>query len=320
MPPLRRILRGQMYVDAGSAAATVLVAGMGRSGTTWIGNMVNHDHRFRVLFEPFNPARVPEARRFLPIQYVRPDDSDRAMREAAERILSGRLRRSSVDRVQRRLLFRRRLIKEVRCNLMLAWLRKIRPEMPIVLVERHPLAVVYSWLRLGWDVDGPEPVGDLRAIMFQPPLLEDFPVIASVYERIDRSSAFERTVFLWGIYHHVPLTQLPPRSFHVVSYDRMLRDPDGERSALFAYLRMDAAAGSFQDAWRTASSTADLPDEFTGMRRTRARDWQEEFSPAQRRRAAEILSAFNLADALAVSGEASFGTGSAAAPAPVAAS
>jgi hypothetical protein len=51
-------------------------------------------------------------------------------------------------------VFRRRIIKEIRSNLMLRWLAGISPCTPVVLLVRHPLAVAASWLQLGWGGRG----------------------------------------------------------------------------------------------------------------------------------------------------------------------
>src|SRR5579872_7287496 len=40
----------------------VLIAGSGRSGTTWLAQVVNHDHSYRYYHEPFGPAVSPALR------------------------------------------------------------------------------------------------------------------------------------------------------------------------------------------------------------------------------------------------------------------
>src|SRR5437870_3848637 len=88
-----RGLLGQVYVDRGGGPEdTFFMAGTGRSGTTWIAEVLNHDHAYRYLHEPFRPGRVRATKPFLPRQYLRPDDRDPRYVEPARAILSGRVR------------------------------------------------------------------------------------------------------------------------------------------------------------------------------------------------------------------------------------
>jgi hypothetical protein len=54
---------------------SILLAASGRSGTTWLGNIVAADPNTRIFFEPFDPRRVPAAA-CLPLRaYARPEGS-----------------------------------------------------------------------------------------------------------------------------------------------------------------------------------------------------------------------------------------------------
>lgn len=50
------------FIDTGRIEDAVILAGMGRSGTTWGADVLNYDKSCRVMFEPFYPAAVHEAR------------------------------------------------------------------------------------------------------------------------------------------------------------------------------------------------------------------------------------------------------------------
>ena len=54
---LRMRSRGS-WLDLGDWRRTVLLAGTGRSGTTWVEKVINHRNRFRVMFEPFHQKKV----------------------------------------------------------------------------------------------------------------------------------------------------------------------------------------------------------------------------------------------------------------------
>ena len=43
-----------MFIDTGNIKNTIFIAGSGRSGTTWLMEMINYKNQFRPIFEPFH--------------------------------------------------------------------------------------------------------------------------------------------------------------------------------------------------------------------------------------------------------------------------
>ena len=165
---LDRMLGG-LYVDLGRGdhTSSVFLAGTGRSGTTWLSDVVNHRRAYRYVFEPFYPAKVEVFAHFRPRQYLRPDDRREEFLGPARKVLTGGLRDPWTDRFHRRFVARRRLIKDIRANLLLGWIKANFPGLPIILLLRHPCAVVASRLALGWK-------DNLFETMEQGDLVEDF--------------------------------------------------------------------------------------------------------------------------------------------------
>ena len=87
---LRKATRHLLFFDYGPPSSTMFLAGMGRSGTTWARNIINYDDSYRVMFEPFLPAQVSEARHFRYIQYLNPQERDPLLVTAAQKILAGK--------------------------------------------------------------------------------------------------------------------------------------------------------------------------------------------------------------------------------------
>jgi hypothetical protein len=267
---------------------------MGRSGTTWVGDVVNHDFTHRVLFEPFQPTRVREAKVFGPFAYVRPGDRDATRIDAAEKILSGKTPRGPIDRGNRGRIFRKRLIKDVRCNLMLGWLRNLRPEMPIVLVVRNPFSVAASWIRLGWGkVAGGEQF-ELDVITGQAALLNDFPDIKRALAAIDRTDNFERAMVQWCILHLVPFTQLTSADAHVLFYEDLIAEPAATTSRLADYLRVRIEGPSLDRALATNSETDFLGRGSDADRAELLTEWSRVLSARQIARGHEILASFGM--------------------------
>lgn len=280
---LSRLLGG-LYVDVGRRdhRDSVFLAGSGRSGTTWVADVVNHGREYRLVFEPFHPGKVPLCEGFASKQYLRPSDRRGEYLEPARKILTGEIRNPWTDRFHRALVARRRLIKEIRANLLLGWMRANFPGMPMILLLRHPCAVVASRLALGWG-------DNLDETMAQDDLVEDF---LAPFEKEIRSAdtAFERHLFLWCIDNYVPLMQFEPGEIHVAFYERFLTDPRGETERLFAFLGEKGDANldralmrpSPLSRKRTAPGGPDLDA------------WRSSLTQDQVRRAVEVLGLFGL--------------------------
>ena len=229
---------------------TVFLAGSGRSGTTWISEIINADGSFRYIFEPFSCRKTPEWRTFEFQQYFPRTYHDSQALEAATRILSGRVHNAWVDSQNRTILARRRLVKDIRTNLMLGWLKENFPAMPMVLLVREPLAVVASRRRLGWG-----PTMGLERMRRMPRLIDEHlaPWMGFIEENADDEFAMQ--VINWCIEHLVPLQQLREGEYQLLQYERILTDPAAEVGALFDYLGL-RLSGRHLARLRRPSATA----------------------------------------------------------------
>lgn len=293
------LVAGTFFLDLGGGHRdTTLVAGSGRSGTTWLSTLINHDNKYRFIFEPFHPAKVAPCEAFLRKQYLRPDDEREMYLDAARKILSGKVRSRWSDRFNRKLVSRKRLVKDIRANLLLGWLRHNFPEMPMVLLLRHPCAVADSRLRLGWR-------DNLDEAMSQKELVEDHlkPFEPDILAAKD---PFERSIFLWCIENYVPLRQPGAGDIHVVFYENLLADPEKELASLFAFLggkeREPRSAADSPSIHLPASPHTRRRDDpppgdesfSTGSSTRRIFEWTERVDTAHRRKAAGILEMFGL--------------------------
>jgi Sulfotransferase family len=279
--PLSRLLGG-LYVDLGKGDYTdaVFLAGSGRSGTTWLSEVVNYKGGYRYVFEPFNPARVSAFGHFRSKQYLRPDDARGAYLEPARLALSGALRDPWTDRFNATFVARRRLIKDIRANLLLFWMRANFPGMPIVLLLRHPCAVVASRLALGWK-------DNLDETMAQEDLVEDFLLPMEAEIRAARDD-FERHLFLWCIDNYVPLRQFARGEIHLAFYEDLLENPEDGLRSLFGFLGEDLDDRVYARLGRPSplSRRDATPPSVDG--------WRAHVGARQLEKALEILALFGL--------------------------
>lgn len=282
-------------VDLGTPDQHVIVAGMGRSGTTWLAQIINHDESYRIVHEPFLPTRVSQASDFRYCQYLAPEQSDERLAQGACEILAGIPHNDWVDQCCVPKTYHRRIIKDIRCNLMLSWLRQLSGQ-PLVLIVRHPLQVAHSWLRLGWgkEVDTNRQV--LDAITSQSELLNDFPVIEELAQQVDAKDILLRTVFLWCVFHYVPRQQLLPGDAHVVFYESLLADGESHSASLFNYLHVPWEEANFNRAWQHPSATNFLQRDFEAKGTPMLNGWKSFFSPTQISQANDLIAAFGLED------------------------
>ena len=195
----------------------VIVAGLPRSGTSWLAKSLSFARDFTYYREPDNVDMVAEAEDRFRTLYLTGDHDDPAYRRLMTRALTGRLATRFTMRedpgplitalgggrglrVAQRfpfLYFRKRhvLVKLVNSNLNLAWFTANFPHARQLFVVRHPCGQFESWRRLGWE---PDP----RALLENRRLVEDH--LAPFADLIARADGFwERAGALWAATVHV---------------------------------------------------------------------------------------------------------------------
>jgi hypothetical protein len=278
---------GQLYLDLScDYKDTTFLAGSGRGGTTWVMELLNFDNRYRLVFEPLNKYFVPLARPFSERQYLRPGDCNPVFLEAMRTIVTGRLRNGWTDRLNRQRLARKRLIKEIRSNLLLHWLHSHFPEIPIILLLRHPCAVVNSQLRVNWHHY------DLSVFLSQEALMIDF--LAPYKSMLENATTrLEIHLLFWCIDTLVPLRQFKPGQIHLAFYENFCIQPRREIHRMFSYLKRPASERLF--------ATLEKPSAFAeyGRGKLPSREallngWRRNITGSELRTVHEILKRFGL--------------------------
>jgi hypothetical protein len=276
----------RFFIDAGGDhRSTVLLAGSGRSGTTWVSEIINFDNHYRYMFEPFHSDKVRRCKAFGPATYLRPNARDDERLAVARSVLGGRLRAGWVDRYNKTWLSKDRLIKDIRANLFLKWLSVNFPGMPVVLLLRHPLATVASRLSLHW-----QPL--TSAYLANHELVADH--LGGVAEEMaGTTDPFEQQMYRWCVETIVPLRQFATNEIHLAFYEGFVADPDREVSMLFSHIGRDfdqrALAGL-----STPSSQVRRRKSAIALHRDPLTQWRDEITPAQVSRALHILGLFGL--------------------------
>ncbi|MDQ4144467.1 MAG: sulfotransferase [Actinomycetota bacterium] len=283
----RRYLHQLFFDPHWNAGESVFVAGSGRSGTTWLADAINWRNEYRFIFEPFHPQRSPLGGRHLARQYVRPEVRDVHLSRCMASVLSGRVRSEWTDRHNRKRLVGRRLIKDIWSHLLLPWLRAQFPLVKIVLILRHPFAVVNSQRELrgwGWGAD-------LGPLLRQADLLKDH--LGPMKEHLrGAATEFEVHLFCWCIENYVPLRQLGPGEAHVIFYEDLCVAPGKEAHRLSVFLDK-----RFDEGWAQFVRKPSFAATEKSIIRSGGdplQSWQERLTADEVSRGLEILSLFGL--------------------------
>jgi len=255
-------------VRTDAEAAPRLIAGSGRSGTTWILDVLAQTNTMRPIFEPLHPEAVPGADCFAN-RYIEPDNEMPDLHEFLDGLFRGEIRSTWTDyRIRPHLLvprlsmvlslgrisgfitqsreaaeryvrFRRMLeyspvlVKIIRGNLMLGWLRK-HYAARIVFVARHPGAVVESRLRIGGRSWITEPVLDL---------FRHKEVLGKLWDRYAplltaRLELAEAHTLIWCIENQLPLERAAIDGYPAIFYEHLLSDSERQWQRIVDALAM----------------------------------------------------------------------------------
>jgi len=262
---------------------TILISGTARSGTTFISELVNYKNEYRLIFEPFDPQRVKICKDFEIKQYIRPNCKDAKYIELTKLILSGHIRNYWVDQGNKLFVSDKRIVKDIRINFMLKWIRNNFHNMPIILILRHPCAVAYSNIKMGWKAH-------LEQILKQQNLITDY--LSEYLDYIKNiKSNFEQHILLWCLENYIPLKQFKQDEIFVVFYEKLCLNPKNEIDLLFQYINKKYDIDIFKKFKKPSTMSRDNAIIHGENLLDR---WKKNISKEQTKKALEILNLFNL--------------------------
>ena len=277
------------------ASRSLLLVGSGRSGTTWMAEILTEVLRCRLVYEPLRVQSVPWTSPVRPGHYIGPDeDGDPAVAEVLDRILTGRIRSRFVDKYN-----------QVRLSRSASGERSTSYQ-PVAL-DRPSLSA---------DAGGlpPAPSGADRLVGDGPGLAGQAPAVpgAGIVDagtarafpgphrrggRLARPIPSGRPAMVSENY--IPTEFLTAGHAHVVLYENMVDDPRGEVERLGIYLRHFRSAH-----WDLQMGAVDKVATRPSRSRKRALDitpgpdrlgrWVEEVPPGQVEKALALVRGFGL--------------------------
>ena len=272
-----------------AARPPIWLIGEGRSGTTWVSTLINHDLSRKELFEPFHPYYRPARSLMSAHQYLRAGDAHPLARYVdrvfAARWICNRTLPTALGKQYRGLL-----VKDVFANLLARWVWQRTPTSKVVLLLRNPFSVALSKYKTRhWHW-----LTDPKKLLQQPQLRSDF--LAPFEDILSDPDAdyVERQVAIWCVSNMVPLRLFAPGELYILFYEALYEQPEEELAALFEYLGEPDPTNAVENAM----------ERFSTMSRVSTRDltadrsispvssWQRELTGRQRARGQEILQSF----------------------------
>ena len=235
--------------------APIIIAGFGRSGTTWLSDVISKALGGLILFEPFHPGVYPESKNLCYASSVlAPEDLLRHLTKTTSQAPSNNnwLLRNHLNTPleENSQSFVKYIwdntdilgLKTIRLNHMLATLSKAINGY-VVYIYRHPLAVLTSllnrkrfWEEYGWDWH--EQYFFERALGHTSWTKDQMAELTRV-----RSSEFldqEMTILLmWSISFIISLREVDRCDGVVVSYEDLYLDPYNKATDILSHIGFD---------------------------------------------------------------------------------
>jgi len=271
----------------------VWVLGAGRSGTTWLCNMLCERRKYRFLFEPFHPAHNAEADFLAGHLYFRAAELYPRLKNLADKVFNGTTFFPSSDPSNKHKLFDGMLVKDISANLFAYALHKLKPNIDPILIIRNPFSVALSrqnkpdW---AW-------FNDPESLLQQDSLRQDYlkPYEKLILEISKTEDFILKQILIWSIIHFVPLQQFNPQNLQIVFYEDLLQYTTRELHRLEGALKgslSSPSTGVTDQVKYKPSSTTGLTE--NDLRKKSPSDWKKYITKEQLTHGNMILDLFGL--------------------------
>lgn len=257
----------------------ILVLGDGRSGTTWLAQILNFDGAYLDSFEPFHGIRnlkLSDGRLYPTANDVR-QPAGLKFENYVDRVVLGK----DTHRLSESLLpLKGVIIKDISCHLLFDSLKDYR--MKKILIVRNPISVALSKMHWGiWHS-----TKELKLFLQR---------TAYPHELIN--TPFLEYIFVWCVLNKEVLRFYPDGHFTLVYYEHLLRRPELQCYKLFHECglgkRHESSSKQILKAVKSRSKTTQSKNQISKTARLDM-PWKDKVETEQLRRAYQLLRDFGM--------------------------
>jgi hypothetical protein len=218
------------FRDLSCDAETTVLLSSGRSGSTWLGDLICTLPQTRVIFEPFHPNNGMRDLTEYRYTYSDPSASFPLLQQSFQALVTGRRRSQWTEQFNKAsdFVYRRRLLKLIRSNLLFPWMTSHFPNYRYIFLIRHPAAVVLSQLHGNWTLSA-------RRLLSQPDLQDAYEL--SKFDSFNwPESGFLSNMIFWAIENEVAPLHAQQVGALIVHYEKLCIEPQKEMHRIEEYL------------------------------------------------------------------------------------
>jgi hypothetical protein len=243
---------------------TILITGTARSGTTWLMEILGVIPGYTNIFEPLNPLYFPQSLKigFKTRSYLRIDENWNEGEEYLRRIFTGTLHydinwleqidytkdnfynvimgilsQLKPDKIGHQLFSNKLIVKFIRLNRMLPWCAQKFKMRKMILIIRHPCAVVASRFKQGKKLPPGLPI-NIDPFPTKKEILNAASKIdmlnQSMIKRLEKINTLDEILAAsWCLDNFVPLNYQKPYPWSVIIYEKLIKDGENQIKYLF---------------------------------------------------------------------------------------
>ena len=215
-------------------SSKVWLIGDGRSGTTWVSDLINYDKFYREVFEPFHPFLISPNKFLSSHYYARPGTKNQELYDVSKRVFSGNFSHPRTDFNNSNKIYNALFIKDIFANLFSYWVHENFDDLKIILLVRNPFAVALSkYHKRHWHW-----VNDPMTLFNQLDLRNDYLYAYEdiIFDTVKMNSFILNQILIWAIIHFIPFRQFNSEEIHLLFYENILTNPIEELSRLTNYI------------------------------------------------------------------------------------
>lgn len=206
----------------------IIVVGTGRSGTSWLSEIIATKPRYRMLFEPEHELQTQEGH-LICDKFITEESVTYEQKAYYHKIFSNKIDSDWIGQISNRkfkmhlwpIIPKKYVIKFVRCNLSAKYMNDSFG-IPVIHIIRHPYAVIFSQQRVKFPW-----LTDLRNFTNQDQLVRLVMEVSGIDLRnLDMFNNIELLALRWAIENSIPLEVLGGYSSKsvVLKHEELIED------------------------------------------------------------------------------------------------